>query len=255
MRRLVLHGGATRVVLLAACLVLAACNREPRHIAVGVAAALRHAMPELVDRYRDRTGVTVDVTYGASDTLADQVKRGVRFDALVLADANTLDDLIVAGHVRGEGRRIVATNTIVLVGPPGASVRFSSLASLPLDAKIAIGDPAGVPAGRYAKRYLETIGAWQAVQPHLVLGGDVAGVLALAQQGTALVAVVYRSDTSGAAPLTVLDEPADAPTASVVAGIGAHSRHAAAARGFLEFLEEQHGQEILARHGFAPPRR
>ncbi len=236
-------------------IALVACKREPAHITVGVAASMRHAMPELAEHYRERTGTTLDITYGSSDTLVDQVMKGVRFDVLVLADAATIDELIVSGHVTAESRAIIATNTIVLVGPPGAPVRFASLSSLPAGARIAIGDPASVPAGRYAKRYLESLGAWAAVEPRLVLGGDVAGVLALAQQGTAHVAVVYRSDTSGAAPLTVLDEPADVPTASVVAGFGAHSGHASAARAFLDYLARPDGQRILARHGFAPARR
>jgi molybdate transport system substrate-binding protein len=239
---------------LALLLALVACNRKPEHISVGVAAVMRHAMPDLIERFRERTGISVDATYGPTDAVAEQARSGVRFDVIVLADAATVDELITAKHVVAPSRTI-ATNTIVLVGPRGSGVTFASLSSLPEGAKIAIGDPATVPAGRYAKRYFETIGTWEAVQPRLIYGGDVAGVLALAQQGRAQVAVVYRSDVPSAAPLTVLDEPADSPTASVVAGIGAHSRHAAAARGFLEFLEADDARDILVRHGFTVARR
>ncbi len=238
--------------LVALLLVLVACGREPTHVSVGVAASLRHAMPELVEQYRKSSGIPIDVTYGASDVLAEQVERGAALDALVLADAGALDALIAANSITAASRRVVATNRIVLIGPADSRLTFASLLSLPDDAKIAIGDPATVPAGRYAQRYLETLGEWDALQPHLVFGGDVAGVLALAKQGRARVAVVYRTDARGAAPLVVLDEPADAPTTSVVAGIATHSRHAAAARAFGDFLLSTDGQQILARHGFGP---
>ena len=79
-------------------------------------------------------------------------------------------------------------------------------------------------------------------------------MLALAKSGKAHVAVVYRSDARGAAPLTVLDEPRDAPIASVVVGIAASSEHASAAQRLLDYLVSADGQAVLARHGFSPPR-
>lgn len=241
--------------LVALLVALAACGREPVHVSVGVAASLRHAMPELVEHYRKSAGVEIDVTYGASDVLAEQVKHGVALDALVLADAGALDGLIAANEITAGSRRVVATNKIVLVGPADSRLTFASLPTLPEGVKIAVGDPASVPAGRYARRYFEALGVWTTLQPRMIFGGDVAAVLALAKQGRARVAVVYRTDARGAAPLVVLDEPADAPTASIVTGVATHSRHAAAARAFGEFLASTEGQQILARHGFAPATR
>ncbi len=240
--------------VVALVLALAACHREPDRVSVGVAASLRDAMPELVAAYRKQAGVAIDITYGASDVLADQMRHGSALDALVLAEAAPLDRLVDEHLISADSRRAIAANTIVLVGPAHSGITFASLATLPADAKIAIGDPATVPIGRYAQRYLESRGVWDAVQPRLVLGGDVAGVLALAVQGRARVAVVYRTDARGAAGLAVLDEPSDAPTASIVAGIATHSPHAALARAFDDFLVSRQGQDILARYGFAPAR-
>ena len=80
--------------LVALALVIAACGREPSHVTVGAAASLRHAMPELIEQYRSASGIAIDVTYGASDTLASEVERGAALDALVLADGGELDRLI-----------------------------------------------------------------------------------------------------------------------------------------------------------------
>jgi molybdate transport system substrate-binding protein len=237
-----------------AVFVLAACSSGSSHISIGVAASLRHAMPELAEQYRAATGVRVDVTFGASDMLADDIQRGHRLDALVVADAGALDRLVTSGAIDAGSRKEIATNAIVLVGPPGTNLTFRSLAALPPGDKIAIGDPLSVPAGRYAEHYLMTLGQWDALQGRLVLGGDVAGVLALAKQGRARVAVVYRTDAAGAEPLVTLDAPQDAPTTSVLVGVASRSSHAAAARAFARWIAGPDGQQILARHGFGRAR-
>jgi molybdate transport system substrate-binding protein len=243
------------VKLVALAVVLIGCGRNPTHVTVGAAASLRHAMPELIEQYRAASGVAIDVTYGASDTLANEVERGAAIDALVLADGGELDRLIGTRTITADSRRAIATNTIVLVGVAGSKQTFQSLATLPEPSKLAVGDPTTVPAGRYARQYLERLGTWATLEPRLVFGGDVAGVLALAKQGRAALAIIYRTDARTAKPLVILDEPADAPVASVVAGIATHSTHADSARGFVDFLASARGQQILARHGFAPPRR
>jgi molybdate transport system substrate-binding protein len=233
-------------------LALVACGREPTRISVGTAASVRHAMPELVEGYREQSGVAIDVLYGASDTLATELERGAAIDALVLADGGELDRLIRRGMITEDSRKAIATNTIVLVGAPSSKLTFRSLGTLPDGEKLAIGDPTMVPAGRYAREYLERLGVWTVLQPRLVFGGDVAGVLALAKQGRAQFAIVYRTDAHTAAPLQILDVPPDAPVTSVVAGIATHSSHATSARGFVEFLASTTGQQILAKHAFAP---
>src|SRR5262249_58020877 len=68
---------------------------------------------------------------------------------------------------------------------------------LPADARIAIGDPCSVPAGRYAKQALEALGEWDALAPRLVLGTDVTGVLAIVRRGEAVAGFVYETDALG----------------------------------------------------------
>ena len=183
--------------------------------------------------------------------LEDKVERGAGLDAVVFAEDAALEVLIQRGHVPRESKRSVASTTLVLVGPEGTNATFPTLGSLPDGAKVAVGDPVTVPAGRYARQYLQQLGVWDAIQPRLVYGGDVAGVLAHAQRGSAHVAIVYRTDAARGAPLVILDEPGDAPVVRIVAGVAARSRSAARARAFLEFLASAEGRAIFARHGFA----
>lgn len=219
--------------LLVLIALLCACSSDkPARVGVGAATVMRHAMPALVAAYRAQTGARVDVVYGASDTLVDRA--GI--DVLVLAD----DKLSTRPTP-------IATTSIVLVGPAGAPHRFANLGD---GGVISIGDPATVPAGRYARTYLEKLGIWTTVEPRLVYGGDVLGVLALAQRGTSHVAIVYATDVEDAAPLTVLDRAADGP----VVRIGASVPHeSAAGTSFITFLTSPKARTILAQHGFSAP--
>lgn len=220
----------------------AACRHEPEHVTFGATASMRHAMPDLVARYRETGGGAIDVTYASSDRLAELVKGGTALDGVIVADDVALDQIAI------ETSRVIATNTIVLVGPAGSPATFAA----PGDGKLVIGDPATVPAGRYAQQYLEQIGVWSTVEPRLVLGGDVTGVLSLAKRNAAL-AIVYRTDLVDAAPFVSLDEPAGAPVATYSVAVVRGAKHAAAARAFSEFLVSREGQEVLARHRFTPP--
>ncbi|HSD88897.1 MAG TPA: molybdate ABC transporter substrate-binding protein [Kofleriaceae bacterium] len=237
-------------LLLAVLLLLAACHRDEPRLSVGAAASLRTAMPEVVAAYEAKGGAHVDLLFGASDTLAKRLSAGAALDAVIVADEASLDDTLIAAT----SRRVIATNAIVLVGPAGSGIDFARLPSLPAEAKLAIGDPAIVPVGRYARSYLQELGSWDRLQPQLVLGGDVAGVLALAQKGTARVAIVYKSDATQAAPLVVLDEPANAPVARITAGAVASTSHRSEVDKFLAFLVSHEAQAILQSHALGPPR-
>jgi len=220
-----------RLLLVLLVCVYACSNDEPARVRVGAATVLRHAMPELAAAFRAQSGTQVDVVYGASDSLL--ARTGI--DVLVLAD-----DRLAANPVP------IATTTMVLVGPEGSAYRFANLG----DAVIAIGDPKTVPAGRYARTYLEQLGVWNAAAPRLVYGGDVLGVLALAQRGTSHVAIVYATDAPDAAPLVVLDRAANGPVVRIAASSPRETKTSAP---FISFLASPAAQRVLERHGFSRP--
>jgi molybdate transport system substrate-binding protein len=235
------------LIALVALVALAACHDDNPHLSIGAAASLRSAMPELVAAFEKQTGTHVDVRFGSSDALAKQVHDGAALDVLVLADEGVLDSELAAA------RHIIATNPIVLVGPPGLATDFEHLDSLPAGARVAVGDPASVPIGRYARLYLQQVGSWDALQPRLLFGGDAAAVVALAQSGKAQVAIVYRSDGAQAAPLVILDAPTTVPVARIAVDVLASSHHRHAADGFASYLLTPDAQAILATHELSPP--
>lgn len=245
------------------CLLLAAlacaCTRSPPpgEITLAAAASLRAAVPALSRAYEaGHPGAHVTASYGASGTLKQQVEGGAPVDAVLFAAARPVDELIAAGEVDAASRRVIATNALVLIGPRGGKpVTFATLAALPAGERVAVGDPGAVPAGEYARAWLRSLGEWDALEGRLVLGGDVAAVLAYARRGEVAAAVVYRTEVRGIDDVVVLDEARGpgAPRPEVVAGVVHGARGAGEAGAFLGFVGSPEGQKVLADFGFGPP--
>ena len=242
-----------------AALVLSGCARPAPagEVTVAAAASLRAVLPELARAYQARRpGVRVVASYGASGDLKKQVEGGAPVDAVLFAAAQPVDDLVAGGLVEPASWRVVASNALILIGPRGGRpLTFATLDALPPGEHVAIGDPGAVPAGAYAKTWLGAIGKWQALQGRLVLGGDVAAVLAYARRGEVAAAVVYRTEVRGVDDVVVLDEARGpgVPRPEVVGAVVRGSRAAGEAGGFLAFVGAPEGQRILADFGFGPP--
>jgi molybdate transport system substrate-binding protein len=118
--------------------------------------------------------------------------------------------------------------------------------------RIAIGDPAAVPAGVYAKAWLEKEGLWDALASRIVPGGSVRAALAAVESGAADAGIVYRTDVRVALKATVAYVvPADRGPRIVYPG--AIVRGSAAqeeARRFLDYLRGAAAARTFERFGF-----
>jgi molybdate transport system substrate-binding protein len=250
---------STAISLLALALALPACSKgqaSETEVMFGVAQSLRNVMPELGKAYAaGHPGVKVAATYGASGDLRKQVEGGAPIDGVIFAASKPVDELVKGSKVSAASRRVLATNQLVLIGPKGSlPLTFATLEKLPEGEKLSIGDPGAVPAGQYARDYLERLGKWSTVKGRTVLGGDVAAVLAYARRGEVGAAIVYRTEVRGIDDVVVLDQAgADAPRVEVVAGVVSEGKAAAQAEAFLSFVASKEGQALLGEFGFGPP--
>ncbi len=246
-------------LLTALVALLSGCSKggaKEVEVMFAAAASLRNGMPDLARAYAEKhPGVRIVATYGASGDLKKQVEGGAPIDGVIFASGNPVDDLIRAGRVSAASRKVLATNRLVLIGPKGqAPISFATLDRLPQGEKIAIGDPGAVPAGQYAREYLQRIGKWSALEGRVVFGGDVAAVLAYARRGEVAAAIVYMTDARGVADVVVFEEaPADAPRVEVVGAMVVGARAGSEALAFLSFVASPEGQTILQGFGFGPP--
>lgn len=226
-------------------------------MSVGAAMSLRKVMPPLMEAFRaSDKGGPVQANYGASGALRQQVEAGAPIDVVVFADAATVDALVKSDRADPATRKVVASNSLVLIGPKDAKpFRFQTIDTLEPGDKIAIGEPGAVPAGRYAKEAFETLGKWDKLAGHLVYGGDVGAVLNYARRGEVAAAVVYKTEVTGIVDIIVLDHATGdwAPKALVVAAAVKGSAHAQRAAAFVEFLGSAAGRKLFSEHGFGSP--
>jgi molybdate transport system substrate-binding protein len=219
---------------------------------VAAAMSLRNVLPPIIDAFQRRSAAPkIVVTYGASGDLRRQVEGGAPIDAVVFASASDVDFLIERGRIAG-GKRVVASNQLVLIGPRGAEpLTFEHIDSVPAGEYIAIGDPETVPAGRYARQALQTLKKWDAVRDRIVFGGHVAAVLQYARRGEVAAAVVYGTDVIDVDDVVILDRAHGdwAPRIETVAAVVAGGKEAGA-RPFVDFLETPAARAIFSAHGF-----
>jgi molybdate transport system substrate-binding protein len=124
----------------------------------------------------------------------------------------------------------------------------------PVFKRIAIGDPAAVPAGVYAREYLERVGLWEALQPKLVPVSNVRAALASVENGSADAAFAYETDAVGAtharAALVISGDAA--PRIVYPAAIVSRAPNRTGAEQLLTYLRSAAAAAVFARYKFVP---
>lgn len=230
----------------------------PRPVTVSAAISLTDALGAVAAEYGRAGHGTVRFNFAASNVLARQIVNGAPADLFVSADEAQMDVVARAGLLK-EGRRVdLLSNQLAIVVPNDRSRTFTSVRDIadPAVKRIAIGDPAAVPAGVYAKQYLEKEGLWAALEPRIVPTGSVRAALTAVESGAADAAIVYRTDTRIALRSTVAwVVPADrGPRIVYPAAILRTSAAPDEAVRFLDFLRSAVAARIFERAGFATVR-
>jgi molybdate transport system substrate-binding protein len=247
---------ATR--LLALVLLAAACTRsDPERPEVGVwaAASLRDALAELAPSLEAASGAEIVLNLGSSTDLARQILAGAPADVFLSADPLEMDRLEAEGLVEPGTRRPLLTNQLVVVVPSeGDSLSGVAQLAGPTVRRLSIGDPRTVPAGRYARKWLESEGIWSEVSARVLPAVDVRAALAAVESGTCEAGIVYLTDAARSGRVRVVhvvpieEGPAIRYAAAVLAG----RPRTREARALLACLSASPAGEVFRRHGFEP---
>ena len=225
-------------------------------VTVFAAASLSDSLAELAPLYAKATGDTLRFNFGASGTLARQIREGAPADVIVSADELRVDQLEKAGLLAAGTRRTILANQLVLVvaAEGGASVAaLSDLAKTEVK-RIATGDPATVPVGTYTKEHLQKLGLWAQVIDKCVPLDNVRAVLAAIEAGNADAGFVYRTDAlvSKKVRIAVAVPLGEGPKIIYPAAALRDAKEPEAAAKFVAFLAGPEAQAVFARYGFLP---
>ncbi len=221
-------------------------------ILVSAAASLSAAFKEIGTAFAaTHPDVEVAFNFAASGALLQQIERGAPVDVLASADQETMDLAQQRALIVPASRRNFTSNRLVLVVPAASTLGLRRVEDLnrPEVKRIAIGNPALVPAGRYARAALGTA-LTEALKPRFVYAESVRQAMQYASRGEVDAAFVYASDAAGSDAVRVAATLATPAPIAYPAAIVTASRQQAASRRFLEYLAGPQAQAVLARHRF-----
>lgn len=226
-------------------------------INIFAAASLSDVFKELAPKYKTVSGHTLVFNFGASGTLARQIREGAPADAIFSADELRVDQLEKAGLVLQGTRRTLLLNTLVLIVDASAVQTPAALGELKAAEyrRIAIGEPASVPVGTYTKEHLQKVGLWKPLLDKLVPVDTVRAVLAAVESGNVEAGFVYRTDAliSKKVKIALSIPRSEGPRVSYPGAVLREAKHADAAKDFLSWLQGPAAREAFARYGFDFP--
>jgi len=234
---------------------LPAADVQRPQILVFAAASLTDAMQDAGAAYEKTVPVTVKSSFDSSSVLARQIEAGAPADVYFSADTKWMDYLQNRNLIQAASRRNVLGNSLVLIAPAQSQIRLKIAPHFPLatalgKGRLATGDPDSVPAGRYARSALTTLGVWDEVAPRLARAENVRVALLYVARGEAPLGIVYASDALADKGVRVVDTfPADThePIVYPIALTASASKQAAA---FVAYLTGPQGHDIFVKYGF-----
>lgn len=243
--------------LLIAVFAIAASTAHAADLTVSAAASLTNAFKELAPAFEAQNpGTKLLLNFAASDALLAQIAKGAPVDVFASADQETMDRAQAQQLLAAGSRRDFAGNSLVLIAPSDGTLALGALGDLrqPGVKRIALGQPGGVPAGRYAKGALEAAKLWTELEPKAVYAQNVRQALDYVARGEAEAGFVYGTDAAVMKDKVkvALTVPTETPIRYPVALI-AGGPNPGAARAFVDYLLSPAGQAVLARYGFQKP--
>ena len=220
---------------------------------VYAASSLRDLLEVAAVDFERATGTPLRVSTGGSGLVAEQLLAGAPADVFLSAGRLEVERLEDAGLVRSEDVRSLFSNQLVVIAPRGARLEFE-VRDLAAAARVSMAHPEAVPAGRYARAWLGSIGLWEAVEPHVVRGSNVRAALAAVASGGAAFGIVYASDVVHFDSVEVVYRVplGEGPRIEYPGAVLAAAAHPALAKRFLDELADPAGPwaETAAALGF-----
>src|SRR5438876_5889824 len=225
-------------------------------LTVFAAASLKTALDPASGNFTSETGIPVRASYAASSALAKQIAQGAPADVYAAADVNWMDDLDSRKLVLGGTRVDLLGNRLVVV-----AAKDHPISALTLDAasflsalggrRLALAEITSVPAGRYAKAALQTLGFWEALRPHLAMAENVRAALRFVSRGEAPLGIVYATDAAADPEVKIVATfPADSHPPIVYPFAATADGNAERARKYLEFLQGPSARAVFEKQGF-----
>jgi molybdate transport system substrate-binding protein len=230
----------------------------PRPVVVTVFAAssTTEVLSEIAHRYQTRNPVKIRLNFGASSTLAQQLKQEAPCDIFVSADTAWMDYAALNQRIQTGSRRNIASNRLVVVTPCNKPLPIKLERSFDFarafKGRLAMGDPAHVPGGIYAREALQALGWWDSVKHRIAPGENIRDALRFVERGEVDIGIVFHSDAIASKKVVIAATFPEDPRNLILYPAALCTGASPAARDFLKFLSSKDAVSAWKSAGFTP---
>ena len=195
----------------------------------------------------------LQLSLASSSTLAKQIAAGAPADLYFSASVAWMDYLQARDLIEPNTRTDLLSNALVFIAPrdetfPVRVDKGFDLAAV-FTGRLAMGDPAHVPAGLYARQALVNLGWWPALKDRIAPAPNVRAALTYVERGECAAGLVYATDRSE--HVAVLATVPDSLHTAIIYPLAVISGRADdATRRLLTFLRSDLAADLFRRHGF-----
>mgnify|MGYP001554743767 CR=1 FL=1 len=239
-----------------AALPAATARAEDAPLLVFAAASMKNALDAADALYQKQSGRPVKISYAASSALAKQIEAGAPADLFISADLDWMNYLAQHKLIRSDSRSDLLANKIVLIAPASSTLEVEIAPHFPLakllgDGRLAIADPNAVPAGKYGKAALQSLGVWSEIEGKLAPAENVRAALRFVSRGETPLGIVYRTDAAADRGVRIVGSFPDGSHPPIIypVAITTQSKNPSAAA-YLAFLKSPAAAPAFERQGF-----
>ena len=243
-------------IALVALLALASpAARAQTPLTVFAASSLTDSMKAVAAAYEAKTGKKVVLSFGASNTLAQQIDQGAAADIYMSADTDWMDFLQKNNRIAVDTRRNLLGNRLVLIGgaqskPLTVAPNFD-LAGALAGGRLALADPNSVPAGKYGKAALTALGVWDSVADKVAPAENVRVALTYVSRGESPYGIVYETDAKVGPGVHVVGVFPENTHPAIVYPVALTKIASPEAKNFLAYLSSADAKAIFEKAGFS----
>jgi molybdate transport system substrate-binding protein len=243
--------------LFAALAVLLALGARADTFTVFAASSLQGPLDALARSFEAGSPHRVRTAYGASSALARQIEAGAPAQLFLSADREWMDHVAARGLLRAPARPLLS-NSLVVVAPRSAPLRLEISPGFALSTalgrgRLAMADPRHVPAGKYARAALRSLGVWASVESRIAPAENVRAALALVARGEAPLGIVYATDARAEPGVLVAGTFPPESHPPIEYPLGILKAATPAAEEFARYLAGEAARSTWSRHGFGLP--
>lgn len=248
------QGKKAALVLLASLFMMQTAVAK---VTVFAAASMTNALQQVAEDYKKQhPQQEIEFSFASSSVLAKQIDQGAPADIFLSANVKWMDFLTEKKALVENSKVILVKNGLVMIAPKASQVAKIDLTNAQWQqhlagSYLAVGDPAHVPAGIYAKAALTNLGQWDAVENKLARANNVRAALALVEQGESPLGIVYSTDAQASQKVKVVATfPQNSYKAIEYPLAIVKDQDNQEVRAFYDYLKSAPAKKVLMEYGF-----